>query len=193
MKLFETFQLDSAIADHIEDYIFSDQLPWFYNKDVTFTEEQRYALKLKTPRYPGFRWCPVAEYVETNAAIQNMVYDLHLYEMYKLTENDKYKNWNLFRLISWIYFPLSDELANKPHTPHLDTDMEHVVLLYYVSDSDGDNYFYKEENNKLKIIHRETPKKGKLILMDGNLMHASSSPSKGMRSTINIVLTKPIE
>ena len=84
MKLFETFQLDSDIADHIEDYIFSDQLHWFYNKDVTFTEEERIAKKLTTPRYPAFRWCPIKEYSETNAAIQNMSYDLHLYEMYKI-------------------------------------------------------------------------------------------------------------
>lgn len=193
MKLFETFQLDSDIADYIEHYIFSDQLPWFYNKDVTFTEEERIAKKITTPRFPGFRWCPIREYQETNSAIQNMSYDLHLHEMYKVTKNTKYKNWDLFRLISWIYFPLSDELANKPHNPHIDTDAEHVVVLYYVNDSDGDNYFYKKENNELEIIHRETPKKGKLILMDGSLIHASSSPSKGLRSTINIVLTKPIE
>ena len=88
----------------------------------------------------------------------------------------------------FFYYPF-----DKPHNTHVDTDEEHVVLLYYVNDSDGDNYFYKKENNELKIIHKETPKKGKLILMDGNLIHASSSPSKGLRSTINMVLTKPIE
>ena len=66
------------------------------------------------------------------------------------------------------------------------------------------NYFYKIKDecidhpslqdddlfhpDFLEIVHTETPEKGKLLVMDGDVIHASSSPSKGIRSTLNINL-----
>ena len=76
------------------------------------------------------------------------------------------------------------------HTPHVDSTDKHIVLLYYVNDSDGETYFFQEKYDGtikkngtiMKIIK---PEKGKYVIFDGTQFHASSQPSNNLRSVIN--------
>ena len=57
------------------------------------------------------------------------------------------------------------------------------MILYYINDADGDTFFFDSDG---MIIHRETPERGKMVIFDGSIFHASSSPSKNIRMTLNI-------
>ena len=46
------------------------------------------------------------------------------------------------------------------------------VILYYVNDSDGDTLFF-DNKDKLNIIKRVSPKKGRVVHFDNNKLHAS--------------------
>lgn len=157
--------------------------------------------------------------------IPNCIRHLEIPELKKIID-PKYHNLNIWRMQAWMYPSVSEEFFNKAHNPHIDlvTRRAHkngrrlpgkkgdplrsgegnIVLLYYINDADGDNYFYKIKDecidhpslqdddlfhpDFLEIVHTETPEKGKLLVMDGDVIHASSSPSKGIRSTLNINL-----
>jgi len=74
------------------------------------------------------------------------------------------------------------------HTPHRDSskDEECKTILYYVNDSDGDTVFLDSND---KIIKRISPKKGRALIFDSSLYHASTSPTKSdNRIVINTVL-----
>lgn len=72
------------------------------------------------------------------------------------------------------------------HTPHIDTNTKHIVVLYYVIDSDGDTLFFNKEGD---IINKVSPKKGRCVIFDGNILHASQNPIKSKdRIVINIDL-----
>jgi len=66
------------------------------------------------------------------------------------------------------------------HPPHVDMTTPHMVLLYYVNDSDGDtvifNQKYSAESSSLTVNRRISPKAGAAILFDGLTYHSSSSP-----------------
>ena len=70
---------------------------------------------------------------------------------------------------------------------HIDSLLDHDVILYYLNDSDGDTYFY----NKNKIIKQITPQFNKAIFFDGNIYHSSSKPVKSDRRVVlNLNVTK---
>ena len=55
-------------------------------------------------------------------------------------------------------------------------------MIYYINDSDGDTVVYKDK----KLIGVK-PEAGKVLMFDGKLHHASSSPVKNkLRKVVNI-------
>ena len=82
-----------------------------------------------------------------------------------------------------------DFKKNNHNTPHRDSVKPHMALLYYVNDSDGETFLF----DKNKILKKIQPKKNRLLIFDGDILHAGSHPSKhDFRLVINIdILKKP--
>jgi hypothetical protein len=80
---------------------------------------------------------------------------------------------------------------------HVDDIEPHMVLLYYVNDSDGDTLISDKEFTGAEpdygvdanIIERISPKKGRAILFDGHTYHAASVPKNNLRCVLNFNLT----
>jgi hypothetical protein len=74
----------------------------------------------------------------------------------------------------------SSEPPERYNTPHIDVpDPGYKSLLYYVRDSDGDTVIFNEtyrDSKGLSVNKRVSPKKGRAILFDSNVWHASSNP-----------------
>ena len=63
----------------------------------------------------------------------------------------------------------------------------HLAAIYYVNDSDGFTFLFDDDNN---IIEKIMPKKGSLLLFNGNKKHASGHPIKSLkRCVINFNLS----
>ena len=70
------------------------------------------------------------------------------------------------------------------YAPHTDRPEEHLGLIYYVNDSDGDTVFFKNK----EIIKRVTPKKGRIVLFDGDTFHSGGFPTDNPRCIVNFNL-----
>lgn len=82
---------------------------------------------------------------------------------------------------------MSVKISEKPITryPHVDTNISHLTLLYYINDSDGDTVIYC--NDKKGILKKISPKKNRAVLFDGSIFHSSSTPSQvSQRVALNI-------
>jgi hypothetical protein len=81
---------------------------------------------------------------------------------------------------------------NHIHPPHVDMTTPHMVLLYYVNDSDGDTVIFDQKYDdgevpRLTVNRAISPKAGAAILFDGLTYHSSSSPQYAeKRIVINI-------
>lgn len=91
---------------------------------------------------------------------------------------------------------LSQSNSSMHHWPHVDNNPDEgtdiKTLIYYVTDADGDTFLFKEtapiDNPVVTIDTRVTPKKGKVLMFDSHVFHASSSPNKfSKRIVLNIV------
>ncbi len=90
---------------------------------------------------------------------------------------------------SFLQFPLKNIDTSVVDTPHIDIDEgdEHVVVLYYVVDSDGDTVIYNErtESSSYTEKQRVTPKQGRVVIFDGRQYHTAQQPSNGTRCIVN--------
>ena len=85
---------------------------------------------------------------------------------------------------SFLQFPVNtDGTIDEAHIDIYDDEegnIDFIVALYYVVDSDGDTVIYKEREENLEgkytVKERVTPKKGRLVIFDGALYHAAEQP-----------------
>ena len=97
------------------------------------------------------------------------------------------KNVNVLQGRSFLQFPLNLKDKNVD-TPHIDLHhREHLVVLYYVCDSDGDTIIYneREQSNTYTIKQKVTPKQGRMVLFDGGLYHTAEQPLNNVRCVVN--------
>ena len=90
---------------------------------------------------------------------------------------------------------------------HIDKKLSHIVIIYYINDSNGDTLIFKDKDNKhlknikefrnndnfldfknFELIKCISPKKGRVVIFDGKSWHYGKYPSKGERNIININL-----
>lgn len=73
---------------------------------------------------------------------------------------------------------------------HTDLDIEHISVIYYINDSDGDTVIF---NDDLTVKQRIRPQRGRLVMFDGSYLHAGNNPiySKArVVANINLVSRK---
>lgn len=105
---------------------------------------------------------------------------------------------NLIDILQARLFITVPHKTSLPHyAPHTDLEIEHLALIYYVNDSDGDTVFFEipeidknatgfDVNDVApREIDRVTPKKGRVVLFDGDHLHAGGYPSDTPRCIVN--------
>ena len=166
-----TIQLPSKIANRIEEAATNG--PWWYLPDCA----HKIGHELQKSLNPYFS-CTLLKDGITKDRIHN--YDLNFFNKYIGLGNR-----NMIRAHVTFHWPRPEHFG-VPHNAHVDQPYPHTVALYYVNDTDGDTVFF-DKDDLTKVIHRETPKKGKCVIFDGEYAyHASTSPSKNIRMTLNI-------
>jgi hypothetical protein len=82
---------------------------------------------------------------------------------------------------------------------HVDCAKPHIVLLYYVNESDGNTVILKQRypfsHGKISglikgdVLQEIEPKKGRVVMFDGSHFHSSTIPTSQLRCVINIDLS----
>ncbi len=155
---------------------------WFYNSDITnsfLNKQQR----------PGF---------SHNFVIDSKEVSPHNKTLIPLIETSCRKiNFNITSFLkgrSFLQLPLNLK-SNELDVPHIDLKEEHLVVLYYVNDSDGDTVIYKQKYNQkenkipymkdMEELKRITPKQGRVIMFNGDNFHTAQQPIKNVRCIVN--------
>jgi hypothetical protein len=97
------------------------------------------------------------------------------------------KNYNLENIILYkVKANLTTQMINATKDnfaePHIDVrDNDHIGLIYYVNDSDGDTFMF---DNKLNIKTRITPKKNRVVVFKGDILHSAGHPLKNNKRLV---------
>ena len=182
--------IDKEKQDFIEDYMFSDKIHWLLARNR----------HLKPETNPEVTDDPTKRVA--------LVYPIYNFQ----TQLDP--NFNLFyEIINNACSRLNVDIAElkqirgamQPHIitdekhgiPHIDfwTEDKYKICLYYVNDIDGDTVLYKQRTSnttpeevkagKLDEMVKITPKKGRCVIFDGDIYHASGRPKTDFRCILN--------
>jgi hypothetical protein len=88
-------------------------------------------------------------------------------------------------MVARIYITVPYDTELKHYAPHVDYPGKHTVVIYYVNDADGPTVFFDKNNN---IVQSVEPKKGRVVMFDGEMLHGGGIPKKGPRCIINFDL-----
>ena len=171
MKKFEV--LDDVISvgyqDWIKDYMTSPVFPWFYMNNVTRDADNSNG---------GFSHLMYGPPNNANSSIESIMPVLFG------VLGDKQPN-ELLRIRAAMFVKNQSGIDTTHHTPHRDRPKDYrpyKVMIYYVLDSDGTTGIFEGD----ELIGEVEPKKGRVLLMDGDVLHASQCPKKhNQRIVIN--------
>jgi hypothetical protein len=178
--------------DLIEKQLLAEEVNWHYMSDITYDVEKFDELNVHVKR-PAF----AHKFYDRGRGIISPAYGLVLPIAYMACDVVKFHINEIIAARSFLTVPLPN-ITNKVDHPHVDREVTHLVVLYYVNDADGDTVFYDKtfrdvapqdlNVNELKVIKSVTPKKGRAVVFDGSMYHASTRPSNGQRVVVNFGL-----
>ena len=163
-----------TIADKIELLLIDENFPWIYLKDITYGDNTYNSNKF----VGGFTYVAYDKKTKLEAKYSDL---FNLIPTYALPK----ENITIFKTRAFMH-----EINKNPYeydNIHIDFSFPHTVCLYYVTDSEADTFLFGYEKNDL-VYKRVQPKKGRILLFDGLIYHASSTPKEGKRIVLNFDL-----
>jgi 2OG-Fe(II) oxygenase superfamily len=181
IQVFNNF-MPTTFQNYLEDTIISDEFPLLLNKDsVGYGNKDAVFADKNSIDLPQF----IHVFYFNNKTCSDYWHSVlpMIYEIQNVTG----KNLIIDRCKLNVNTHSYKNKENSYHVPHIDylpdAAKDKITAVYYVNDSDGDVLFFEtperhDNTSELKIIGRESPKKGKLIVFDATTIHAGSSPIK---------------
>ena len=160
-----------------------NDFPWYYTEDVTTAGDfdSQYSPALNH-YYVNFDDDDISE-------VESVYHHLFVPMLSKACKYLKIPETEVIQGRSFLQFPLKNIDTSVVDTPHIDLDEgdEHVVVLYYVVDSDGDTIIYNERTESLTYTEKQrvTPKQGRVVIFEGGQYHTAQQPSNGTRCIVN--------
>lgn len=191
--------IDSEIQNKIEDLIF--ECNWIFKMDNT----RDYSRELMNMKYRKI--LNPFEHNISPSISSDLFQNFNLLNLYKsviqkVCDEINFEVDTIIRCIAGIQGVQVLRKTNKVCHIHTNRSDPHLVLLYYVNDCDGDTILFKETTDKVpykeyasgkyrnfEIDMKITPKRGRILIFDGNTYHSASSPTKGIRSIITTDLS----
>ena len=181
-KIIDNF-LNKKEIEEIHQTIFSDNFAWYIASHQHTVSSYDLKENKDNNTLDYFQFCHILYFLKDNQTLVNS--DCH-YLADKIISRSNLTN-KIIRAKVNLQTQNKDATLETYNCPHIDMDENHLAAIYYVNDSDGFTFLFDFDNN---IVEKIIPKKGRLLLFEGKLKHASGHPVHSLkRCVINFNLT----
>ena len=180
--------IDKDYQEDIKDVLLGKEewgdllFPWHYIDDVTAAFED------DNQGRPGLSHVYVEYNDDKTSDIVSDFHDLFIPLLELACETLEVPSARIIQGRSFMQFPLNLQ-SDEDDTPHIDLEEgeRHIVVLYYVKDSDGDTVIYNErtESNTYTVKQKVTPKQGRVVIFDGSQYHTAQQAINKVRCIVN--------
>ena len=171
--------IDNVISEKYSKFLFEEsvKLPWTFVPNLSFGNTDNYdAAGFSYTFYLNKNFDQRKEKETIKTPEYSFITPLLLEAFDKLNLNADISN--VFRCRTRL--TLNKEVS-KIESKHVDYNFPHLVLLYYINNTDGDTYLFEND----KVVEQVQPKRGRCVLFDGAILHASSSSTASPRLVLN--------
>ena len=186
--------VNSEIQNELQTYVHNKNLQWDDIKNITSEEPVHTA------------------YLFPANVLVNKKIDKNILKLINIIINNSLLKINKkllkkYRIKINKTIPHVFDLNEEYRLLHIDKQEQHMVIIYYINECDGDTLIFNDKNNKhlknikefmtdgsfldfknFELIKTISPKKGRVVMFDGNLWHYGKYPTTGERNVININL-----
>jgi len=180
--------IDKDYQEDIKDVLLGKEewgdllFPWHYIDDVTAAFED------DNQGRPGLSHVYVEYNDDKTSDIVSDFHDLFIPMLELACETLEVPSARIVQGRSFMQFPLNLQ-SDEDDTPHIDLEEgeRHIVVLYYVKDSDGDTVIYNErtESDTYTVKEKVTPKQGRVVIFDGSQYHTAQQAINSVRCIVN--------
>ncbi|QDC41572.1 hypothetical protein FIT92_05915 [Candidatus Methylopumilus universalis] len=180
-----------SIQNELERNILNPIFPWghMFSSDLANEASDDYVI-LKRKEFQN------SEIIDPGQFYHNILIDQQPGQFFTwftpILEAIKFEDMRILRMkmnFNYPYFGNKDSTHGIPHVD-LPNEKDYTTAIYYVTEGDGDTLLFNEKNGHqgpLTIKQRVSPKKGRIILFEGDTLHAACPPiSNRPRIVVNI-------
>lgn len=188
IQIFDNFILPYH-QDILESTLLGDNFSWYYNKNISYNDNelnQQWTTNDSTLK-------------DTDAFLHNFLKDGYTSVFFDIVKPILYQlNAKELYRVRGVFVNKNSSFKNFINIPHVDLPIAHLTAIYYVNNADGDTVIFQERWNGTTDCSKKTvektisPKKGRLVLFDGQRYHTGSVPSLTPRVLININFAAPV-
>jgi hypothetical protein len=183
--------ISTSFQEEIKNTLLGHSFPWYFAEDITFGKSLIEAENLGQP-HPAH-----AHLFCRNKNPTSNYFDLIMPLAHIGSSEVNFKFNEVVQCRSFLQYPLNNTFLKKQvDRLHIDLPYDHLVVLYYVVDSDGDTLIvdktregnieeYHHNIEDYNIIQRVKPKRGRAVIFDGKYYHTAEQPTQHMRCIIN--------
>ena len=185
MFIYDDNFLDQFIINEIDNIFKSHENKWGYNPTTLDQDYYNYNEIVPSEEFGDTQYFHMSPEPGTRA------YEFANIVAREFMSKHNMPEFDVFRIRFNITPTAEKSLITRPH---VDWAEPHLILLYYVNDSEGDTILYNETFNgskieKVSVMTKVSPKKGSAFLVNGEHYHSLVVPEKGdLRKVINFNL-----
>jgi hypothetical protein len=164
-----------VIQDLLENLALGDKLNWFRLQGATYTDGARLMFPVTADSFDA------QQFTHTIYDVDKPVSQL-FHAVLPVITAIPYTIKQMIRIKMNLGVYVQIDNPNAHGMPHVDfTEIKEPLLtaIYYVNDSTGDTVIFNQRFGQcapLTVKTRVTPKKGRLVVFDGALLHAGNTP-----------------
>lgn len=169
----------TVVQDLLENIALSDKINWFRNKGATYTEGVTQIFPVTPDSFDVQQFTHTI--FENTRAVEPKASPLFP-AILSLITAIPYTIKQMIRIKLNLCVYARTDNPNAHGMPHVDfTEIKEPLIsaIYYVNDSTGDTLIFDQrfgQKAPLTVKTGVTPKKGRLVVFDGGLLHAGNNP-----------------
>jgi hypothetical protein len=184
--------VDKETQDLIESTVFGKETQWTFARSV-FYDTHPEVTSIQKKSLMSF----TKQLLNLDTGQIDPQYPLYAEVLKSIERKLNYKIQRVYNARVQLQLPLLTEKDKVWGVPHIDAHRndKYMVVVYYVNDVDGDTVIFKQKkgevtpedviSGKLDVLQTVPPKKGRVVIFDGDLYHAVGKPKTDMRCIIN--------